>query len=379
MNTLEINKKKNNSVSNLKIRKDILDFEAKLSKMPGAVLGDNNITPVKHSFSEGVYSREMFIPKGMALVGKIHKHACHNFILKGDITVWSEEEGEKRIKAPYSFVSKPGTKRVGYAHEDTIWVNVHSNPDNKTDLSHIEDRVIAKDYDDYENHKKQISKGTQNLLSNSKVKNCGLDALNKISPLKKTSVRTLIDLAEDNGLPLYAYQVPIDKLNKIPFPAIFHSENHFEYISKKEDLGKLKYTGVVLHTKKINFPEIDFYELEEIVGETWVSAGMLSVYAAVAVAGGSITAASIAKEKPLCKTKCKAKCKNETSWLFGGRGNCKKECQDKCYDELTPEEKLKEMDERSKQKEKSDNLYIIAGVCIAVAVVLGLYMLFKKK
>jgi hypothetical protein len=43
--------------------------------------------PLKHSFAPGVYAREMEIPAGTLLIGKIHKHRHHNFLMKGSIIV----------------------------------------------------------------------------------------------------------------------------------------------------------------------------------------------------------------------------------------------------------------------------------------------------
>ena len=51
----------------------------------------------------------------------------------------------KRIIAPYTFVSRPGTKRVGLAHADTVWVTIHATEE--TDLEKIEEEVIAASYE----------------------------------------------------------------------------------------------------------------------------------------------------------------------------------------------------------------------------------------
>ncbi len=93
----------------------------------------------EHYFAEGVYVRSLFIPKGVQIVGKIHKteHIC--FLMKGAILV-STEKGEKILQAPHIVVSPPGTKRVGLALEDTVWVNIH--PTNERDLEKIEDQFI---------------------------------------------------------------------------------------------------------------------------------------------------------------------------------------------------------------------------------------------
>lgn len=99
--------------------------------------------PLNHHFSKDVYAREMFIPAGCLVVGKIHKHENLNIMSKGDITVISID-GVKRIKAPATFVSSPGVKRIGFAHEDTIWTTIHGTPER--DLEKIEEQFIAKDY-----------------------------------------------------------------------------------------------------------------------------------------------------------------------------------------------------------------------------------------
>lgn len=96
--------------------------------------------PVTHYFADGIYGREMFIPAGTVLTGKIHRHSTLNFLIEGDITV-TTPEGMKRIQAPAVFVSEPGCKKAGYAHTDCRWVNVH--PTKLKDLSAIEAKFIV--------------------------------------------------------------------------------------------------------------------------------------------------------------------------------------------------------------------------------------------
>uniref|UniRef100_A0A6M3J2T8 Putative tail protein n=1 Tax=viral metagenome TaxID=1070528 RepID=A0A6M3J2T8_9ZZZZ len=128
---------------NLETRNKILAFEEKLKTVPGAMLGD--CCPLKHTFVDGAYVREITMPKGMLLTSKIHK-ICHPyFILKGDVSVLTEE-GVVRIKAPYYGITKPGTKRVLFMHEETIWVTIHVTKE--TDLVRIEKEIIAASYDD---------------------------------------------------------------------------------------------------------------------------------------------------------------------------------------------------------------------------------------
>lgn len=101
--------------------------------------------PVKHHFSKGVYAREMFIPKGAFVIGKIHKHQNLNILSKGDLSVLSVD-GIMRVKAPFTIVSGPGVKRAVYAHEDCIWTTIHGT--DETDVDKIEEIFIAKSYDD---------------------------------------------------------------------------------------------------------------------------------------------------------------------------------------------------------------------------------------
>lgn len=102
--------------------------------------------PVKHYFSQGVYARELFIPKGTLLTGKIHKFAQLNIMSQGDMSVMTED-GVKRVKAPFTIVSPPGTKRIAYAHEDTVWTTIHGT--DETDLDKIEAHYIAQSEQEY--------------------------------------------------------------------------------------------------------------------------------------------------------------------------------------------------------------------------------------
>jgi len=115
--------------------------------------------PLKHSFSDGIYSRELTIPKGGLVIGKIHKHKHHNFLLQGEIVIITEDGGIELLKAPCTIVSNPGTQRIGYALKKTVWATVHLNESNTQDLALIEkDTVVCTDieYLQYTESLKQI-------------------------------------------------------------------------------------------------------------------------------------------------------------------------------------------------------------------------------
>lgn len=127
------------------VRDRILNFENKLRQLPGAMNGD--CFPLKHTFVDGAYVREITMPKGALLTSKIHK-ICHPyFVMKGDVSVLTER-GIERIKAPFSGVTPAGTKRILYIHEDTVWITVHVTK--KKNLKRIEKEIIATSFEELE-------------------------------------------------------------------------------------------------------------------------------------------------------------------------------------------------------------------------------------
>lgn len=124
------------AVATFPTREKIMELESAMRQY------DQLEIPVTHHFSEGLYAREILIPAGTILTGKVHKTEHLNIVSKGDITVWTED-GMKRVQAPFTMVSRPGTKRVGYAHEDTVWTTIHAT--NERDLVALEEQLIEKE------------------------------------------------------------------------------------------------------------------------------------------------------------------------------------------------------------------------------------------
>jgi len=101
------------------------------------------IEPVHH-FAHGIYAREITIPAGTLLTGKVHSTEHLNIVSSGSIVVWTED-GMKQVDAPFTMVSRPGTKRVGLAITDTVWTTIHANPTNTHDLVQLEAELIIPD------------------------------------------------------------------------------------------------------------------------------------------------------------------------------------------------------------------------------------------
>jgi quercetin dioxygenase-like cupin family protein len=102
--------------------------------------------PFRNHFAKGVYGRELFIPKGTTLTGKIHKYTQINVLVCGELSVLTDE-GVKKVKPPFVVVSPAGTKRAAYAHEDSIWLTVHGTEE--TDVEKIESIFIAQTEGEY--------------------------------------------------------------------------------------------------------------------------------------------------------------------------------------------------------------------------------------
>ena len=104
--------------------------------------------PPIEGISHTTYARELFMPKGSVVIGKIHKHSHINIISQGVVSVVTEH-GTKRLKAPCTFISEVGLKRAVYIEEDTVWTTIHLTKFSKeADMEMIEKEVIAESYDE---------------------------------------------------------------------------------------------------------------------------------------------------------------------------------------------------------------------------------------
>jgi hypothetical protein len=115
----------------------LLDLEATCKKQVQVDI------PVKHYFANGVYAREMYVPKGVGLVGKIHRFENINVISKGKVMVFTDQ-GVSTLTAPCTFVGKAGVKRAIVALRDTIWTTFHTSVND--DVDQIEQHHIAPSY-----------------------------------------------------------------------------------------------------------------------------------------------------------------------------------------------------------------------------------------
>ncbi len=141
-------------------RKKILDLEKSLINIADGinvegdgehVVTESKIAPIKHTFADGIYVRQMDMKADSVVVGAIHKHLHVWFLLTGHVTIATEDTTEDYI-APCYVVSTPGVKRVILANEDSIFVNIHKNPSNTKDLNVLEKEIVALNYKEYKEY-----------------------------------------------------------------------------------------------------------------------------------------------------------------------------------------------------------------------------------
>jgi len=95
------------------------------------------LLPLYHHFAPGIYMRELHIPAGVYTTGKIHKTTHWGMLLKG-ARYMATESGIITIRAPYKTKIERGSKAAFYTFEDSIWMTVHPNPDDETNIPKLE-------------------------------------------------------------------------------------------------------------------------------------------------------------------------------------------------------------------------------------------------
>jgi hypothetical protein len=123
--------------------------------------------PLVHRFTDGMYIRQIFMPKGTLITSKIHKTQHPYTVSLGAVAVSIDGGDWERIVAPYTGITNPGTRRILYILEDCIWTTYHPLPDMKSEYNDLIDGdldKILKDIEDkiLEPHINQITGSNAN-------------------------------------------------------------------------------------------------------------------------------------------------------------------------------------------------------------------------
>ena len=153
MNKITVQKQ---ALATQEFRNKIIGIENQLlsSENPNVVKGNSSFFPLTHSFSEGIYVREMSMLKDGVVIGKIHNRSQTWFLMKGKLKI-ANENGTVTYNAPTYVNSLAGAKRVIYALEDSIFVNVHPNPSNEKNIEKLEKMLTCETYEAFEEYKQK--------------------------------------------------------------------------------------------------------------------------------------------------------------------------------------------------------------------------------
>ena len=120
----------------------------------GTEILHHELIPLKHSFADGVYIRQMDMPQDHLIIGAVHKDLHVWFLLKGNLTIATKDSVED-FEAPCYVVANPGTQRLIYANEDSIFVNIHKNPSELRDIRKLEEEFCCINMNEYNKQLKQ--------------------------------------------------------------------------------------------------------------------------------------------------------------------------------------------------------------------------------
>jgi hypothetical protein len=96
--------------------------------------------PVTHRFAPGLYLREIFMPAFTIVIGKVHKTAHFNILMRGSCFIVNDDGSHELLQAPMTFMSQAGVQKTLYIMEDMIWQTIH--PTDETDLELLESQLI---------------------------------------------------------------------------------------------------------------------------------------------------------------------------------------------------------------------------------------------
>lgn len=101
-----------------------------------------------HEFTPNMYIREITMPAGSLISSKWHNTEHPFNISKGTVSVLTIENSkiidEKYFTAPYRGITKAGTRRILYVHEDCTWTTYHVNIGDERNIDKIEERIMVK-------------------------------------------------------------------------------------------------------------------------------------------------------------------------------------------------------------------------------------------
>jgi hypothetical protein len=98
--------------------------------------------PVDHRFAHQLYVRTARFPAGSILVGETHNFSHLSVLLSGRM-VTNIDGVMVEVEGPLDVIAQPGTRRVGVAITDVVWVTAHGGPPATERIEDIEAWLAA--------------------------------------------------------------------------------------------------------------------------------------------------------------------------------------------------------------------------------------------
>jgi hypothetical protein len=105
-------------------------------------------TPLTHYHTEDLYGRRIIVPAGSVFTTRVHLYDHISVALRGVITIVDNDKDFKTVSAPDVFVTKAGTHRIVYVHEEVEFLTVHHCEEQDDDK--VEDLLGYKTMKEYE-------------------------------------------------------------------------------------------------------------------------------------------------------------------------------------------------------------------------------------
>lgn len=137
----------------LSVRKQEFEGNITMAEQFMSELPQLHVEPI-HRFAEGLYCRQLDMPKDTVWISRVHKHENYAFIMTGSCTVVSEH-GKELIQAPFMMKTFTGTKRLLLIHEDCTWFTVHAVPPGLgEDVEQVEEYLACNTLQEFQDYLK---------------------------------------------------------------------------------------------------------------------------------------------------------------------------------------------------------------------------------
>jgi hypothetical protein len=111
-----------------------------VDKLEELMLSEGEVVdcPLVHRFTNGMYIRQIFMPKGSLVTSKIHNTEHPFTVSLGAAAVSIDGNDWEHIVSPYTGITQPGTRRILYILEDCIWTTYHPVERMKSEFNNLE-------------------------------------------------------------------------------------------------------------------------------------------------------------------------------------------------------------------------------------------------